>query len=383
MGTVAFKNKSLLNPAELPGLYVHVPFCRRKCAYCSFYSVTDLSLIPACLKAILQEARLYEGQFGVFDTLYLGGGTPSVLTADQLQYLLAGLKRQLPLVPEAEITLEANPDDVSPERLACWQELGINRLSLGVQSFADQELTFLGRRHRARQAWQALEMSRTAFANLNVDLIYALPGQTIKTWWAHLKQALTFEPDHLSCYQLTLEEDTPLGKLKAARRFHSLSENQQRRFFLATSRFLRDQGYLHYEVSNFARGTTRQARHNRKYWRRTPYLGLGPAAHSFLGRRRWWNHPSVTLYCQSLSRGQPPVAGRETLSDSQIRLETLFLGFRTQEGVKLKLLQEHPSGDSLLSRLQKAKLLRVADSQVVPTPQGMLMADGLALLFGE
>ncbi len=381
MGGSGFPSESIKSEGRFPGLYVHVPFCRRKCAYCSFYSITALHLIPNWLRAVSQEARLYEERFGRFDTLYLGGGTPSILTVKQLAVLLEVLRPLLVEHPQPEITLEANPDDVTPGQLAGWRDLGINRLSLGVQSFADHELSFLGRRHQASGSRRALELSRVAFANLSVDLMYGLPGQSQKAWVEHLKQALEFEPEHLSCYQLSVEKGTPLGHLMSAGRFTPLPTDWEGHFFLLTSRFLEKHGYLHYEVSNFARGNCWYARHNKKYWQQTPYLGLGPGAHSFLGNKRWWNFRSVARYCEALKTGRAPVAGSETLTEGQLRLETLFLGFRTREGVKLEMLGGQPEGEKNLWRLEKAGLVRVEEGWVRPTRQGMLVADSLALLF--
>ena len=298
---------------SLPGLYLHIPFCKSKCPYCDFYSLTDLSLMPAWLEALKREVLLYKDTFPCFDTLYLGGGTPSLVDPRQLAILMACLRRQFDFAPDTEFTLEANPDDLTPEKLRVYRDLGINRLSLGVQSFDDQELASLGRRHTARQAERALKWSRAAgFTNLGIDLIYGLPGQTEEAWGRNFKKALRFNPEHLSCYQLTLEEGTPLGARAAQGYIQLPGEATQRRLFLKTSRFLAEHGYLHYEVSNFARGEAHFSRHSRKYWRHTPYLGLGPGAHSYLNGRRWWNDRSLTGYCRALAQGRAPLAGRET-----------------------------------------------------------------------
>jgi len=373
----------------LPGLYVHVPFCLSKCAYCDFYSLTDCALIPAWLAALEKEAGLYQDRFGPFDTLYLGGGTPSLLEAPQIIALINGLRRYFSFSPDSEVTLEANPDDMSPEKIKLYQDLGVNRLSVGVQSFQDRELAFLGRRHNARQTVEALEAARDAgFANLSLDLIYGLPGQTLTDWTQTLERALSFHPEHLSCYQLTYEPDTPLGRRKAQGEVAAATEEEERDCFLYTSRFLEDRGYLHYEISNFARqggagGEPCYSRHNRKYWRHVPYLGLGPGAHSFQDGGRWWNVSSVGQYCQSLAQGRAPVADREVLSPEQLRLEALYLGLRTRDGVSLNLLRQTPGWENTLRKLEKAGLIEVNQDRVVPTLEGFLLADRLVLWFGD
>jgi oxygen-independent coproporphyrinogen-3 oxidase len=388
--------------ANYPGLYVHIPFCQSKCSYCDFYSITDANLISAYLAALDQEARLYRDQFPAFDSLFLGGGTPSWLGEAQIAALVASLRRHFAFASDSEITIETNPDDISVEKLRLFRDLGINRLSLGVQSFDEAELRFLGRRHTARQTAAAIDLIRAAgFPNLGLDLMYGLPGQTTATWLKTLEMALSFNPEHLSCYQLTIEAGetpapretpalgTPMARRVARGELSLPDEETQREFFLLTADFLTAQGYLHYEVANFARPGPQAGslcyccRHNLKYWTRTPYLGLGPAAHSFDGRRRWWNISSVEDYCSSLSAGEAPVAGSETLTPEQIRLETLALGFRTREGVSLATIRERPGGDAMVAALTRAGLVRVDRGRVMATAAGLVVADRLALGFAD
>jgi oxygen-independent coproporphyrinogen-3 oxidase len=366
----------------LPGLYVHVPFCRKKCPYCDFYSITDLALVSHWLEALAKELSLYRADFSSFDSLYLGGGTPSLLDERQLAGLLAALQRQVCFTPDCEVTLEANPDDLTPEKLLLYRKLGINRLSLGVQSFHDEELHFLGRRHTARQAQEAVLRAREAgCANLSLDLMYGLPGQSLDRWQGTLATALSYNPEHLSCYQLTVEPETALGRLQAEGRLRLLPEETEREFFLFTSTFLENRGYLHYEISNFARGKEHLSRHNGKYWRRAPYLGLGPGSHSFDGVRRWWNHRSLKEYCQALSQGASPVAGKETLTADQVRLESLLLGFRTREGVAVSVIQGLPGGEDALRTMQNEGLVEVENGRAVPTRLGLVLADRLSLFL--
>jgi oxygen-independent coproporphyrinogen-3 oxidase len=377
--------------ANYPGLYVHVPFCKTKCPYCDFYSITTTDHIEVFLEALDAEARFYRDRFPAFDSLFLGGGTPSLLTGPQLTALMKSLRRHFVFAPESEITLEANPDDITAGKLALWRDLGINRLSLGVQSFDEAELRFLGRRHTARQTEAAIELIRAAgFTNLGLDLMYGLPGQRLEGWLKTLEKALSFAPEHLSCYQLTVADETRLGQRAARGEISLPDEETQREFFLLTADFLMAHGYLHYEVANFARQGPQAGsrcryccRHNLKYWTRTPYLGLGPAAHSFDGRRRWWNVASVEAYCAALDAGKAPVSDAETLTPEQIRLETLALGFRTREGVSLATIREHPGGDAMVAALTRAGLVRVDRGRVMATAAGLVVADRLALGFAD
>lgn len=366
------------------GLYVHVPFCRGKCPYCDFASATDLALVPDWIGALVREIKMYRDFAPEFDTLYLGGGTPSVLENGHLTAVLDAVGQGFHLTPDAEVTLEANPDDLTPAILQTYREVGINRLSLGVQSFDDGELQFLGRRHDAPQAVQAIQWAReSGFANLGLDLIYGLPGRTLGAWERTLKTALPFQPEHLSCYQLTVAEGTPLFLWQAEGRFSPLPEEEEREFFLFTAQFLDANGYHHYEISNFARGAENRARHNCKYWNHTPYLGLGPAAHSYRHGRRWWNHRSVQEYCEALNGGQTPVAGEEVLTSEQLRLEALYLGLRTTDGVDLSLVRQGLGNDGVLEEAAQAGLVTVGEDRVIPTREGLVVADRLALWLTE
>jgi putative oxygen-independent coproporphyrinogen III oxidase len=367
-----------------PGLYIHIPFCKTKCPYCDFYSTTSPDLIPAYLDSLEKEAALYKDSFNSFDTLYLGGGTPSWLGEARLTDLMKTLRGHFALAPDSEITIEANPDDITPEKLRLFRELGINRLSLGCQSFDEGELRFLGRRHTAAQTKASINQIRAeGFTNLGFDLIYGLPGQTAAAWVNTLEMALRFNPEHLSCYQLTLAQDTPMGRRAAQGKMVPLVDEAQRQFFLLTADFLKERGYLHYEVANFARGQEYVCRHNRKYWTHVPYLGLGPSAHSFQTNRRWWNHRSLQNYFASLNAGQPPLDGQETLTPAQLRLESLFLGFRTREGVSLEIIREKPRGEVILDELVQAGLIRIQNDRATATAQGLVVADGLSLWFVE
>jgi oxygen-independent coproporphyrinogen-3 oxidase len=286
-----------------------------------------------------------------------------------------------------EITIETNPADLSQSSLKSMSKTGINRVNIGVQSFNQEVLCFLGRRHSAQQAILAIEASRIAgFHNIGLDLIYGVPGQTINSWINTLEQAVAFAPEHLSCYQLTLETTTPFGKRHRAGEFSIPGEDLQYDFFMKTSQFLEEAGYIHYEVSNFARDTKYISRHNQKYWDHSPYLGLGPAAHSFQSNRRWWNHRSLDQYIAAVSTGNLPVEGTEILTLEQLRLEALSLGFRTKKGVDFEDLRNRYQYDlfaekkTMLGKLQEEGFIHIQDGHLRPTQTGLAIADSLSLI---
>jgi oxygen-independent coproporphyrinogen III oxidase len=373
-------------PDDLPGLYIHIPFCIRKCAYCGFYSVTDRSRIPAFRSALRREMELRRGWAACFDTIYLGGGTPSALSPDDLEGLAAEIRSTFAIVNDAEFTVEANPGDITAGFLAAIRRAGVNRLNIGIQSFDDGILDLLGRRHDRAQALLTIAAARNAgIGNIGIDLIYGIPGQGMAPWLATLREAVMLNPDHLSCYQLTLEEGTPLAKRCSRGELALPGESLQADLFLNTAEYLEEKGYIHYEVSNFSR-PGRESRHNRKYWRHIPYLGLGPAAHSFSGVERCWNHRSLDAYIGDLESGREPMESREILSDEQLRLESLFLGFRTCRGICLEAFKNRYGQDlftdkrDMIERLSSEGLVEIREGFLRSTRAGMAVADSLALI---
>ena len=369
------------------GLYIHVPFCRSKCAYCDFYSITDSSQVDGYLLALSREMAFYRDFAPCFDTVYIGGGTPSCLTPRQLGGILRNVRESFLIAPDSEITVEINPGDVDETRMRELRDAGINRVSIGAQSFDDEILGFLGRRHDGQEGRLAIEAARKAgFQNLGIDLIYGVPGQSFQLWQKTMETALGFEPEHLSCYELTLEEGTPLHRRMTEDPVGLPGEEEGYRFFSMTSDFLEGRGYTHYEVSNFARHRSLVSRHNSKYWDHTTYLGLGPAAHSFQGTRRRWNHRSLELYVRDVENGDPPTGGQESLSSDQLRLEALYFGFRTIQGIRgsdfaerygLDLFRE--KGPALQS-LRDEGLVNLQGDILTPTRRGLALADRLCLL---
>lgn len=338
-------------------------------------------MLPQWMAALPREADFYRGAFDAFDSLYIGGGTPSILGVEELAALSAALRRCFSFTSDAEITLETNPKDLTPEKARGLRALGFNRLILGVQSLDDDVLRFLGRTHNAFEARAALDHARDAgFPVIGVDLMYALGDPVLdRRWGETLRAVLEYGPEHLSCYTLTIEPHTVFEARTRKGVLSRTGETEARRLFLETTTFLEASGYHHYEVSNFAREHSLKARHNRKYWRHTPYLGLGPAAHSFLGKRRWWNPSSIRRYCKAIEGGVRPAEGWETLTDDQIALEKVALGLRMREGFRLDPALSRRIPAERLLRLEEEGLIELHGDRVRPTLKGMLVADHLPL----
>ncbi len=359
------------------GLYVHVPFCRAKCPYCGFFSVPSSAMIPRWTAAIKKEMLLYKHAFKGFDTIYFGGGTPTLLDAASLADTMDHIRAHFDIAVDAEITIEANPCDLTPDKSKGLKAMGFNRISLGVQSFDDNVLAFLGRAHTAHQAEAAIRRLRSAgFENISLDLIFGFHEQPVSPWIKTVERAVSFEPEHLSCYQLSFEKNTVFKQRLDAGRIRQISDRDAHAFFMATSRFLQKAGYHHYEVSSFARKMALTSRHNQKYWHHKPYLGLGPSAHSFSRNKRWWNVRSVRGYCDALERAEPPVAGMEDLSEEELRFESIFLGLRTMAGFD----RDHVAAETkpALYRFSNSGLLTLHRDRVVPTRKGLAVADYLA-----
>ncbi len=371
-----------MNATQKPGIYLHIPFCRSKCPYCDFYSVPSTSLVPRWLEALQKEILHYKDRFGRFDSLYLGGGTPTCLDIGSLRKIMETLLAHFDFAPDTEMTIEANPGDLTEEKIIALKDIGFNRISLGVQAFDDDTLSFLGRTHSAQDAENALVNLRAlGFENIGVDLIYGFEGQTEKAWKKTLEKALSFQPEHLSCYELTFEKRTLFSRWKEKGIIKPLTEKELSTLSTTPSDFLFDYGYVHYEISNFAREMTYASRHNQKYWRHIPYLGLGPSAHSFQDSIRWWNVRSIRAYCKALESGKVPIEEHESLTKEQLILESISLGSRTREGFDLNEIPPDTISSENLSKLKDAGYILIKNNRVIPTQTGFLVADHLPLLF--
>ncbi len=380
-------------PAEPAGLYLHVPFCSAICPYCDFaVRVGRREKRQLFVDTLLLEIARSEPvaqPFAAVDTVYFGGGTPSLLEPEDLARLLDAIGRTFRPDARARLYLEANPEDVDEASLEAWRRLGVDVLTLGVQSFDDDELRFLGRRHDGAAARRATELALAAgFTTVSIDLIFGLPGRSVETLRDNLLRAAALGPDHLSCYELEIHQRTTFGKRRARGELEELPGDEQAELFLLSHRILADAGYDGYEVSNFARAPKHRSRHNRKYWHHVPYLGLGPSAHSFDGRRRrWWNHRHLPRWERALRAGQTAEAGSEILEARDLALETIMLALRTTEGIDLADFERCFGVDlvetnrALVERSVASGLLGHDRGQLVPTLEGMAVADGLAGAF--
>lgn len=360
-------------------LYLHIPFCARRCSYCDF-SIAVRRQVPsrAYTDAVLTEWRMWQdhpawAESGEIETIYLGGGTPSLLDPSELDRLLTGIRGRRPVAADAEITIEVNPDDVSAERADAWRGLGTNRVSLGVQSFNPTVLTWMHRMHGAEDVPRAFALLREAgFGNISLDLIFALPAELGRDWQNDLDQALALQPEHLSLYGLTVEERTPVARWLARGATSRADDESYAREFLLADQALRNGGYDHYEVSNAARPGYR-SRHNSAYWRRRPFIGLGPSAHSGFGTVRQWNIREWSAYQLALAQGKPARAGWESLDPDSVQLEDLYLGLRTREGVP----EDAIPASTVSIWVREGWGIRQA-GRVALTPEGWLRLDALA-----
>lgn len=331
----------------MPGLYLHIPFCQRKCPYCDFFSVEQHAAHIAGYPELLQRHLAWaaaHGWAGAFDTVYFGGGTPSLLPPRAVGTVLESIAREFGLAGDAEISLEANPGTVTLESLTGYRAAGVNRLSLGLQSLDPQQLTTLGRLHDATQGVQAVRWARQAgFANLSLDLIFALPGQTLAGLDGEINRYLDLAPEHLSCYGLTAEPDTPFHHRVQAGDLALPDGDCSAEAFLLLHRRLSAAGYAHYEIANYA-CPGRECRHNLGYWGRRPYLGVGAGAHSLREDgwgARWAVPAELAAYAAALAEHREPAAALESFDRAGAMSETLYLGLRTRKGVSDAAFREH------------------------------------------
>ena len=360
------------------GLYVHVPFCLTRCGYCDFNAYAGLGhLADRYVEALRREADLTAGEWREgFASVFLGGGTPTTLEPAQLGSLLVHFRERFALAPDAEVTIEANPDTVDEPKLAALLDAGYTRLSMGAQSFDEGVLLALERVHSPDSVRRAFAAARAAgHDNVNLDLIYGANGESLESWRATLDQTIELGPEHVSAYALTIEMATPLGRAVAANRTPAPDPDLQADMFALACEVLGDAGYGHYEISNWAK-PGRECVHNLGYWEHRPYLGLGAGAHSFRHDRRWWNVRPPQQYLDEVETDRLPIGGEERLTEDDRRLELVSLGLRTTRGVavnQIDLEQAQPFlNEGLLAR---------SNGHLVLTERGMLLANevGLAL----
>ncbi len=360
----------------MAGIYIHIPFCKQACHYCNFHFATSLhyknELVTALLKEMALQKEYLENE--KIETIYFGGGTPSLLTIEELRSLIDRANEVFTVIPAAEITLETNPDDITTEKLKAWKEAGVNRLSIGIQSFFDEDLQWMNRVHNAQQAIDNLQLAKEEFDNITIDLIYGTPQLTNEKWKKNVDRVIALGIPHLSCYALTVEPKTPLDKMIREHRTSDIDPDKQSEQFLLLMQWMEQAGYEHYEISNFALPGWR-SRHNSSYWKGKKYLGLGPSAHSFNGTERQWNISNNNNYIASIGKGIIPFE-KEVLTGTQKRNEYIMTSLRTMEGLDLEV-----AGKELIEKSKKfveSGLMKLEVHSLVLTREGKLLADGIA-----
>ena len=368
----------------MAGIYLHIPFCKQACTYCNFHFTTSLRNKNELVKAIIKEIDLQKDflQGELIATIYFGGGTPSLLTIEEAATILNRIQQVFPVEKDAEITLETNPDDITKEKLATWKKMGINRLSIGIQSFFEEDLLWMNRAHSAKNAIESLQLAKNEFDNISIDLIYGTPLLTDEQWEKNVITAINYKIPHLSCYALTVEEKTPLYKQILLKNCNDIDETKQARHFLLLMKWLKQNGYEHYEVSNFAKEGFK-SRHNSSYWQGKKYLGLGPSAHSYDGVIRKWNIANNTRYINAIDKGIVECE-TEVLTETQKLNEYIMISLRTIEGMDLQKVNAVWGEDKVntieknLSSFKNKNLFQKKKDIIQLTDEGMLMADGIA-----
>ncbi|HVN48524.1 MAG TPA: radical SAM family heme chaperone HemW [Bacteroidota bacterium] len=380
----------------MASIYIHIPFCEHKCLYCDFYSIAPSesqiesdSLTEFFLQALSMEIELRSqeySQLASFETIFFGGGTPSLLSPEQLASILNQLSSKFSIANDAEITLETNPGTVNREKLNAFRSIGINRLSIGVQSFFDDDLRFLTRIHSSEEAKQCVRDAQAeGFENINLDLIFSLPHQTPERWLSNLEQAAALSPQHLSCYSLIVEPNTPLFRMVETKQVSLLNTEQDAELYEHTMNFFAAHGFEQYEVSNFAMPGF-FCKHNMNYWNHTNYLSFGPSAHSFWNNTRWWNISHLQTYIDKLNDHIFPVAGSEQLTREQLMNEAIFLGLRST-GINAIKFKNNFGIDffveyaSVIHSLQNEHLASVEQNRLRLTSKGYLLCDEICQMF--
>ena len=369
------------------GIYIHIPFCKSRCSYCDFATdvYRDSGAVERYVDALVAEIQNFRSEIpGSVDTVYFGGGTPSLLTAEQLSRLLEAVRAKFDIAGESEITVEMNPGTVSLESLAAYRTLGVNRASFGVQSFDDHQLKLLARGHDANDARQTLRMLRKAgFSNISFDLIAGLPGQTLDDWESDLAEAISLSPEHISLYLLEIHSGTPLAEQVSSGRRPRPDDELAAAMYETMLDWLASAGYEQYEISNFCRPGL-QSRHNTKYWRLDPVYGFGVSAHSFNGRQRYANEMDTASYAALIENARSAEVMRE---DVDIPSEAAFLGLRMEDGIDLANFTTRFGTDLIeksaheIARLHEAGLLEVNDKRIKLTRRGKLFSNEVFAVF--
>ena len=365
----------------MSGLYLHIPFCRKRCTYCDFhFSTTFENYRSSLIAALVRELILRSPEsISPLQTIYFGGGTPSILTIEELGLIFEAIHYHYQVTSDCEISFEANPEDIDPENLAAWKALGMNRLSIGLQTFSNEDLLWMNRAHQVKDGLEGIKLAQNlGFDNISVDLIYGLPGQSLAAWEASLAAVFKLRVQHLSAYCLTIEPKTALNHLVRKKKLQPADEVLQSAQFLSLLDKSKTFGFEQYEISNFSiQGF--HSKHNSSYWKFEPYIGIGPSAHSFDGKKRRWNVRNNTIYIKNVGKNESWFES-EFLSENEYRNEQILLGLRTIWGLDVRTLK------STFTTKEKAQIKEFAllgwlsweQDQIALTQEGKLHADGIA-----
>ena len=375
----------------MASLYLHIPYCERKCIYCDFYSIENMESKERFLSALKKEIVMRGEEFAdkeTFETIFFGGGTPTLLSPKQMDELLSLLHKTFHITSNAEITSEANPGTVDVEKLRGYKTAGFNRMSFGIQSFHKDELEFLSRIHNAEEAERAIHNAYEAgFENVSCDLIFSLPNQTPEKWKETLLRAIALKPKHISAYSLIVEENTPLSVMVKNKIVSPLPEEIDAEIYESTMEILSQHGFMQYEISNYALPGY-ESRHNKNYWNHENYLGFGPSAHSFWRKeksqgKRWWNARNIQGYCEAIEAGKFPLSGSEIVDRKTLLNEEIFLGLRSG-GIRLDIVKNDFDVDilalhnSIITEYGEQGLLTIQENLLKLTSKGYVLCDAIA-----
>ena len=382
----------------MAGIYIHIPFCKQACYYCNFHFSTSLALKDEMVNSLIKEIEIrcesadndeneiaiLSSKNEIIETIYFGGGTPSLLSQNEIKSILSSIKENYKIDADAEITLEANPDDITIEKLREWKEAGVNRLSIGIQSFIERDLLWMNRAHNSEQALDCITLARAAgFNNFSIDLIFGTPNLTNEGWKENVQKVIDMNVPHIACYALTVEPKTALQKMIALKKKEDVNTDLQATQYSILMQMMRDGGYEHYEISNFAKPGFR-SRHNSSYWQGKKYIGIGPSAHSYNGKMRMWNKANNALYIKSLHENIIPFE-KEILTQTQQLNEYIMTSLRTIEGMDLQFIENNFSKDerkrieSVISEKVEKATFFINMDKIILTDEGKLFADGIAV----
>jgi len=378
----------------LAGIYIHIPFCKQACYYCNFHFSTSIAKKDEMIASLAREIEIRSlssqkeisiiSSEEIIETIYFGGGTPSLVSGDDINTVIKAIKQNFSISENPEITLEANPDDITLEKLNDWKDAGINRLSIGIQSFIERDLKWMNRAHDAVQAFNCIQLARGAgFQNFSIDLIFGTPGLSDKEWEKNIQTVIDLNVPHIACYALTVEPKTILNKMIQSKKKENIDTDIQAEQYLALMKLLNGAGYEHYEISNFAKPGFR-SRHNSSYWQGKNYIGVGPSAHSYNGEMRLWNKANNAIYIKSIDENIIPFE-KENLAQSQVLNEYIMTSLRTIEGMDLNFIEnkfsivQRKRIESIAKNEIESEKISFRDNKIILTNAGKLFADGIAV----